>query len=81
MKKQYIVLARKNGYPESHNYIVAIHSSKERAVIIADKHADYRYGKYACIIFEAIENVYEDDNYLPKEVYRSKSNMEIVLKK
>lgn len=70
----YVVIARRWGERDSHSYPIGIFAKKHKAIKSAEQHADYRGGKYACIVYEAtVDKLYGDlGNNLP-EVYRAKS--------
>ena len=70
----YIIVARRWGDEESHNYIVGWCYNLSKAKGLANIHREQRGGKYAMIV----EKVYE--GYKPfkprQEVYRAKSQAE-----
>ena len=82
MKKLYIVTAYKNGDQESHSYPIGVFDNLDLAIVEAESHADFRGGKYGCVVDECQLNHYrnEDDNHT-KEVYRAKSRYEFRLDK
>lgn len=69
MKKIYIVLARRWGEDETHSYLCGWSEDVEKAKDVAEKEADYRGGKYVCVVYETFEGWSED---CPEEVYRTK---------
>ena len=73
-KKLYAVTAYRWGDQSDHSYLVGIFTSKVEAKIAAEFHADYRGGKYACVVDECEADHFNnnDDNH-SKEIYRAKS--------
>lgn len=71
----YIVEAHRWGDRELHHYIVGAFTKKAQAIKCADAEAQYRGGKYACIVEETIMDIYkaDEENKLGKEIYRAKS--------
>lgn len=73
----FIVTAYKWGDAEMHSYPIGVFDNLDLAIIESEAHADYRGGKYACVVDECQLNHYrnEDDRHT-KEVYRAKSRAE-----
>ena len=68
MEKIYVITAYKFGKRENHSYLVGVFSKKHKAIIEAEKHTDYRGGKYSCVIEECVVN---EPNQC-KEIYKTK---------
>lgn len=72
----YIVEALRWGKRENHSYTVGVYSKKAAAIKHADKHTEYRGGKYACVVWEMdLMDKFNGDGDCneDKEIYRTKS--------
>lgn len=72
----YVVVAYRWGKRDDHSYTVGVFSKKLQAMKCAAEHAEYRGGKYACVVESCVMNEFDNeaDEYT-KEVYRTKSSM------
>ena len=75
MKPQiYIVTAYRWGDQSDHSYPLGVFMKKAQAIKCADAHAQYRGGKYACVVDQCILDTFDNDHdYYTKEIYRAKS--------
>lgn len=48
----YVTLAHRFGDYELHSYIVGVSTTKDLAVRLAEEEADFRGGKYGCVVRE-----------------------------
>lgn len=64
----YMVMARKWGSEQSHNYPVGVFEDKIKAVDAADIHYEYRGKKYTCYVYRCTPNKLDNDN-APVEIY------------
>lgn len=72
--KVYIVTAYRYGNRCYHSYNIGVFSKKAQAIKCADSHAQYRGGKYECVIDECeIDKFNNDSDGYTKEIYRTKS--------
>lgn len=71
----YIVTAYRWGNNSDHSYPLGVFENKDQAIKCADSHAEYRGGKYGCVVDECILGHFnnDDDDYT-KEVYNAKSS-------
>jgi hypothetical protein len=70
----YVVTAYRWGDRNNHSYVLGAFNKITKAVKCADSHAQYRGGKYACVVDEVVLNSFNDDSdEYSKEVYRAKS--------
>lgn len=70
----FVVIAYRWGSNENHSYTVGVFSTVEKATDCAEKEANYRGGKYACVVEKCKLDFYNDDSSdLINEVYRAKS--------
>lgn len=75
--KIYIVTAYKWGDREAHSYNLGVFNKKHKAQQVAESHAVYRGGKYACVVEECVPDVFDNDQEsYTREIYRAKSIME-----
>ena len=74
-KDVFIVIAYRWGFNGDHSYTLGAFTEISDAIKCADSHAQYRGGKYACVVEKCILDKFDDeeDNYT-EEVYRAKSN-------
>lgn len=77
-KAIYIVTAYRWGDREQHSYNLGVFTHKSKAISCADSHAQWRGGKYACVVEVCALNKFdnggkfENGNHT-KEIYRAKS--------
>jgi hypothetical protein len=78
MKQEiYIVNAYRNGKRDQHSYSLGVFNKKAQAIKCADSHADYRGGKYACVVEKCLLDKFHNDDYdYTIEIYRAKSQAE-----
>lgn len=51
----YVITAYRWGWRNGHSYVVGADTDKERALVIAQEHVEYRGGKYGCEVVEVAE--------------------------
>lgn len=70
----YIVTAYRWGDQSDHSYNLGVFTKKAQAIKCAESHAQYRGGKYACVVDACTVDTFDNDNTeYTKEIYRAKS--------
>ena len=67
----YVVEALRNGDREKHSYVVGVWDSLEEAKVAADCEADYRGGKYVCVVNQCALNERMDTDFSATILYQS----------
>lgn len=66
----YVVIAYRWGRRTGHSYLLGVFSQMGDAQRCAEDHADYRGGKYTCVVFETkLDSFDNDEDEYSKEVY------------
>lgn len=69
-KNYYVVTAYRWGDRNNHSYVIGVFGGKAKAIKAADAHAEYRGGKYECMVDKCIKDHYEnDDNFYSEMIY------------
>ena len=72
--EMYVVIAYRFGNNSLHSYTVGVFNKKDIAIKCAESHADYRGGKYACVVECCMLNEFSNEtSFFTTEVYRAKS--------
>lgn len=72
MKEGFVVIAYRDGDNTRHSYTVGVFSKQGKAKSVAVAHAEYRGGKYVCVVEKCVLDHYDkmELNY-STEVYRT----------
>lgn len=72
-KGTYVVNAYRWGKIENHSYTLGVFDTEDVAIKCAESHADFRGGKYACVVEKCIMNDFDNDaDNHTTEIYRTK---------
>ena len=72
-KEIYVVIAYRCGEKANHSYTLGAFDTKDAAVKCAESHADFRGGKYDCVVEKCILNKFENNwDWYTEEIYRAK---------
>jgi len=73
----YIVEALRWGEREDHSYVLGLYSELARAKTAAEEHAEYRGGKYQCLVHQCRMDENVDSDWSASLVYQTRIAYEV----